>query len=298
MIDFSGMSDSQLIDYFKKPREATCGRFHIDQLDTALKIPTKQLPWLKYFFRISLPALFLSYKSTAQKITRFTTETFVTPAKKLQQKATLSSPVQLEGRITGTDGQPIPFASVMIKGTSKGTAADSSGKYSLLVQENDKYIAVSAIGFENKLVALTGSKMVDIVLNAASELTPVVVTSDFQTKKGSFYSGAVLIKATSIFAKTKNNEQRNNTVNSIDIFPNPAPRNSGITIRWKKPVSSDQQILIYNASGMLLSNEKMTIKHPTAELRINPGILAGGYYVIHIIDTLTKEKRTASLIIQ
>src|ERR671910_280849 len=63
--DFTQMSDAQLIAFFKKPKQSTCGRFTQEQLENEILIPRKRIPWVKYFFQIALPALLLSLKSTA-----------------------------------------------------------------------------------------------------------------------------------------------------------------------------------------------------------------------------------------
>lgn len=68
VVDFTGMSDRQLAEFFKKPSTGSvCGRFMSDQLERDIEIPKKRLPWIKYFFTIALPAFFLS-KASAQKM--------------------------------------------------------------------------------------------------------------------------------------------------------------------------------------------------------------------------------------
>jgi len=60
VVDFTGMTDSQLAAFFKKPSTGSvCGRFFDDQLDRKITVPRKRLPWIKYFFQITLP-LFLA----------------------------------------------------------------------------------------------------------------------------------------------------------------------------------------------------------------------------------------------
>jgi hypothetical protein len=67
VIDFTSMSDTQLANFFAKKKENVCGRFYSDQLDTAIAIPKRQIPWLKYFFTITLPAFLFSQKGFGQK---------------------------------------------------------------------------------------------------------------------------------------------------------------------------------------------------------------------------------------
>ena len=53
VMDFSRLSDREIAQFFKKPSTGSiCGRFSTDQLDRAIDIPKKRIPWLKYFFQI------------------------------------------------------------------------------------------------------------------------------------------------------------------------------------------------------------------------------------------------------
>src|SRR5262245_59371582 len=67
VIDFTSMSDAQLIAFFKKPSTGSvCGRLFADQLDRDIQLPRKRIPWIKYFFQFMIPAFFASSKVIAQ----------------------------------------------------------------------------------------------------------------------------------------------------------------------------------------------------------------------------------------
>src|SRR4030095_12468691 len=67
VIDFSQMTDTQLAAYFSRPAGSFCGQFHADQLGREIVFPKKNLPWVKYFFQITLPAFLISIKTYSQK---------------------------------------------------------------------------------------------------------------------------------------------------------------------------------------------------------------------------------------
>jgi Secretion system C-terminal sorting domain len=67
VIDFTLMTDTQLANFFKKNTSNVCGRFYDDQLNKQIALPKRELPWLKYFFTITLPAFLFSQKSWGQK---------------------------------------------------------------------------------------------------------------------------------------------------------------------------------------------------------------------------------------
>src|SRR5690349_4041323 len=63
VVDFTNMSDRQIAEFFKKPSNGSvCGRFMEDQLNKDIPIPTKRIPWLKYFFQVTIPLFLLSLK--------------------------------------------------------------------------------------------------------------------------------------------------------------------------------------------------------------------------------------------
>jgi len=54
VVDFSTMSDQQILLYFKKAKENTCGKFREDQLNRKFEVDSKRrLNWLKYFIDLN-----------------------------------------------------------------------------------------------------------------------------------------------------------------------------------------------------------------------------------------------------
>ncbi|WP_259066538.1 SusC/RagA family TonB-linked outer membrane protein [Mucilaginibacter sp. X4EP1] len=82
--------------------------------------------------------------------------------------------------VTGTvtakeDGEPIPGATVKVKGTTIGTQTNIKGKYTLAVPAN-AILVVSFIGYENQQVT-ANKPVIDVSLGLSSKaLTEVVVT--------------------------------------------------------------------------------------------------------------------------
>lgn len=54
----------------------------------------------------------------------------------------------LSGKISDKDGKPVPFASVYVSGTTKGTSANIEGEYSLKLQPGDYEVVYRAVGFK------------------------------------------------------------------------------------------------------------------------------------------------------
>lgn len=299
VIDFTAMTDNQLLEYFIQHPSGGCGRFYTDQLTHPLEIPVKRIPWLKYFFQISLPALLFSYKANAQRLTKKLMNPVVAVEKKPSLPLMLRTAAWISGKISSEDGRELAFASVMIEGTREGTVADSNGCFTLSLKKNVRYLTVSAAGYISKEVPLTDSivnSRADIVLTRENPLQPVVVQSMVSTRKGSytvgFTSRIIIHKRIAAVPEVK-------TPASLpELFPNPAKRNELLTIRWKKPVSNSQHIILYNAAGMKMAEKIIQINHSTLQTTYNPGMNAAGYYFIHITDSKTRKKHVIPFIIE
>ncbi|PWV47547.1 SusC/RagA family TonB-linked outer membrane protein [Chitinophaga sp. S165] len=84
---------------------------------------------------------------------------------------------EVTGKVTGTDGVPIPYATVQIKGTSRGTTADQSGNFRLMVDGNDAILQVRSVGFTLKEIPVgTASNYSVSLAQDNRNLQEVVVT--------------------------------------------------------------------------------------------------------------------------
>ncbi len=61
------------------------------------------------------------------------------------------------GKITTPENQPASGATVTITGTNTATQTDALGNFSLSVPQGRNSLTVSYVGFENQIVAISGS---------------------------------------------------------------------------------------------------------------------------------------------
>ncbi|WP_462250295.1 VIT domain-containing protein [Ferruginibacter sp.] len=80
------------------------------------------------------------------------------------------------GRVTDNTGQPIPFASVKIKGTNIGTQADANGAYRINVRQGN-ILQSSAVGFSRTEVTVNSASLINLTVEKTSsaDLQEVVV---------------------------------------------------------------------------------------------------------------------------
>ena len=73
------------------------------------------------------------------------------------------------GTVTdGSSGEPVPFASIQVKGTLTGGSADTDGHYSILVEEN-AVLVFSSIGYVDTEVEVAGRSVIDVSLEPDTE---------------------------------------------------------------------------------------------------------------------------------
>src|SRR5690606_3543850 len=69
----------------------------------------------------------------------------------------------ISGTVTDESGLPLPGATVIIKGTSKGTSTDFDGKYSIGAPQG-AVLEFSYVGYNNKDVTVGASNVIDVSL--------------------------------------------------------------------------------------------------------------------------------------
>jgi len=94
------------------------------------------------------------------------------------------------GTITDKEGQPLPGANIVERGTTNGTQTDFDGNFSIEVGEN-AVLVVTYIGFATKEISVDGRSSIRIsLLEDAAGLEEVVVVG-YGTQKKSDLTGAV-----------------------------------------------------------------------------------------------------------
>ena len=95
------------------------------------------------------------------------------------------------GIITFSTGEPVPGASVMVKGTQNGAFTDSKGNYVLSNVPSNASILVSFIGMESQEVNVAGKGQVNVVLIEDAISLNEVITIGYGTARKKDLTGAV-----------------------------------------------------------------------------------------------------------
>jgi len=108
------------------------------------------------------------------------------------------APVTVSGKVSAKDGSPLP-ASVMVKGTTRGTSTDAKGNFTLADVPSNAVLVFSSVGYKTTEAAVDGKSVVNITLDYDAQALDEIITVAYGTvKKGSFTGSADVINADEI----------------------------------------------------------------------------------------------------
>ncbi|MCR5312543.1 MAG: TonB-dependent receptor [Bacteroidaceae bacterium] len=87
--------------------------------------------------------------------------------------------------------EPLPGATIRVKGTSTGTVSDIDGKFEITIPSDASQIVVSSIGFATQTLNIKGKSVIKIILIEDSKLIEDIIVVGYGTMKKSDLSGAV-----------------------------------------------------------------------------------------------------------
>jgi hypothetical protein len=332
VVDFSVMSDRQVAEFFKKSQGGSvCGHFMTGQLDRAIDIPKKRIPWVRYFFQFTLPAFLLSLKASAQKtgnkpeisntknVNQTTNALLIDEMKKngsgvcsdLKDTALVFrnanpqdqrilirgyvsprylSIAKIKGVVTDEMGQPLPGATLFVKGTKIGVAAGNNGEFRISARmPNDPLILqASYVGYEVMEIPVdrTGNDSLVIKLKMARrEFTDGFVIISRPVKKE--------IKDVPLMpVVTRENSS------GLRVFPNPVSAGANLKINSKKMPEGDYTLTLIDQSGQAVYQQETRIEAYANQFNIGvPAVTAGSYFLV-LVNKATRKKFTEKIIIQ
>ncbi|MCJ8163938.1 carboxypeptidase-like regulatory domain-containing protein [Pontibacter sp. E15-1] len=95
------------------------------------------------------------------------------------------------GTVTDAGGDPLPGATVVVKGTTNGVTTSGNGAFTLSVPNRTGVLVVSFLGFTTKEVPLNGQSTVNISLGTDAKALEEVVIIGYGSQKRSDVTGAL-----------------------------------------------------------------------------------------------------------
>lgn len=97
----------------------------------------------------------------------------------------------VSGKVTDETGEPLPGASLVVKGTKKGTISDLNGNFTIGLSQNEKVLIVSFIGYVSQEIDVMGKSNLTVKLLPETVNLEEVVAVGYGTQKKANLIGAV-----------------------------------------------------------------------------------------------------------
>ncbi len=314
VMDFTSMSDHELVEYFKKPSTGTtCGRFTRDQLSKDLEIPRKRIPWVRYFFQILLPAFLSTAKATAQGKIIIKEEKVCaldqplplrdTPLNNHFQQISKSivlggisiihperSKWSVSGSVNDENGFPLAGASVMIKGTPQGVATDKEGQFKLKIRNRgEATLVISYIGYEKKEMEVSYSDTkVSISLEPFKGVLMGEVYISSGRKKSRPKTDTPLIQQPMMDTAFK----------MFKVYPNPVAPGADCNIEWEQAKEGYYMLQLFSQSGQTVYQRELWIDRGAKLLTVKIPVVPVGTYFLRITDKDSGKTFSEKIIIQ
>ncbi|SEW32530.1 TonB-dependent receptor [Chitinophaga arvensicola] len=130
-------------------------------------------------------------------------KTIIIREKKVVREKATPLPVDftITGKITDAGGIPLVGATVVLKGSNKGTAADAAGHFSLHIPDNTGVLVITFIGYETMEIPVPRSGKLEVVLQLKDKkIDEIVVVGYGSQKKANLTSAVNTVKMDDIAA--------------------------------------------------------------------------------------------------
>lgn len=99
--------------------------------------------------------------------------------------------ISVNGKVVDQTGNPVPGASIIVKGTTQGTITDMDGNYSLSDVPADATLVFSFIGMKTQEVSVDGQTSISITLEEATLGLDEVVVVGYGSQKKETLTGSI-----------------------------------------------------------------------------------------------------------
>ncbi len=119
----------------------------------------------------------------------------IDPGQVLLAPEKMNSSIQertITGTITDENGQPMPGASVQVKGASIGAVSDFDGNYTIKAPDNATTLVFTYLGYLSQEIAIAGKSVVDVQLSPDINTLEQIVVVGYGTQRRSDLTSSVV----------------------------------------------------------------------------------------------------------
>lgn len=161
------------------------------------------------------------------------------------------------GTVNDASGEPVIGASVMVKGTTTGTATNFDGQFSINVANDNATLVISYVGYKTQEVSVAGKTNVQVTLEENAEILDEVVVVGYGVQRKVDVTGATAsVSGKDLVAMPVKNalEGMQGKAAGVDITTSQRPGEVGdIRIRGERSLNASNSPL-YVVDGMVIQN--------------------------------------------
>lgn len=105
------------------------------------------------------------------------------------------------GKVTDQNGEPLPGATVMVKGTTQGTITDAEGNYSLSNVPDDATLVFSFVGMETQEINVDNRTRINVILQEEAIALEEVVAIGYGTMRREEVTSSIVSVKSEDFVK-------------------------------------------------------------------------------------------------
>jgi len=173
--------------------------------------------------------------------------------------------ITITGKVLEIDQNPLPGASILIKGTSKGFTSDFNGVFNVKLDKIPATLVVSYLGYKTKEITINNQKNITVVLVADSRQLEEIIIIGYGTSSKSDVTAAITTIKPAVERKAgvAAIESLLKGTSGINVLSNGEPGTAvSINIRGISSLSGSNQPL-YVIDGIIMDSAEEFLTDPT-----------------------------------
>ena len=307
VVDFSVMSDREILHYISTASSQVCGNFTNNQLNKNYAEKKRPFSW-RYAWNM-IVATFLVTGNGAMAQGKVVTKGEVAIAKappkpvikrSLGLVAVVIPDTLSKGAILDdSTGKPVSFASVRMRNVETGIAANEGGKFSLATEVSNKIIlVVSAVGYttrEYEVMPGNSNNLQIRLIPEARQLKAVEVIAYNSSRRGDVR----LVRVTTISETFSRKLNEWLPKKDVRVYPNPVIPGNSVTVSLNLKETGDYRMELLDASGRLVWVQAAQINLQTQTVSIpTQAAWSRGVYWLRISNGKIKKVYQAKVLLQ
>jgi CarboxypepD_reg-like domain len=312
VVDFTGMSDQEVLNWFAMQKRGVCGRFREGQLNHELTAQPQRKNGRLGWWRYVLAGLLLSSEVSAQTSPagppvsqRDSTRRddglkigkVATPG--LPHSPQRPLPDTLRGRLVDSaNGKPISYASITT-GRYHGVAADPEGYFAIprSAIADGHTLTISCVGYKTIVIDaaktwMDGREQVITLGPGGNVLGEVVVAGGVAVVTRRTRSKKIVSLLEDSLAFT------GLTKSALTVYPNPVARGASITLSVRLDEPGVYAAQLFSLSGTLIETIKVVGDEKSKDVQMNiPVTVVAGTYFVRLSHPALKKVYTQQVLV-